>query len=141
MHLVEVQEELAAFETRGLQVIAVGQGTGEQAKSFCQQWGVAYPCLGDSRRNAYKVFALRRGNWWNVVLRGLLTKPVEAISLIAKADMKGAQLPSTDVLQLAGIAIIDQQGIVRGLHRAQSPEDMPPAREVAESAAQILAAV
>ncbi len=35
MHLVEVQEQIAAFEQRGLRVVAVGQGTGEQARSFC----------------------------------------------------------------------------------------------------------
>ena len=50
--------------------------------------------------------------------------------------MKGAQLDSTDVLQLGGIAIVDREGTLRGMHRAQSPEDMPPAREVANFAAQ-----
>ena len=139
MHLVEVQEQIAAFEQRGLRVVAVGQGTGEQARSFCDAWGVDYPCLGDVRRNGYKALELKRGNWWTVALRAVVTRPIEALSLIAKADMKGAQLDSTDVLQLGGICIVDSEGRLRGLHRCESPEDMPPAGEVAEFAARVLA--
>ena len=138
MHLVEVQEQLAEFEKRGLRVVAVGQGTGAEAKSFCEEWGVGYPCLGDVRRNGYQAFQLKRGNWWSVVLRGMLTRPIRTASLIAKADMKGARLMSTDVLQLGGICIVDGEGRLRGVHRAKSPEDMPPAEEVAAFAAQVL---
>ena len=140
MHLVEVQEHLAEFEKRGLQVAAVGQATGAEAQSFCQKWGVAYPCLGDARRQGYKALELSRGNWWNVVVRSALTRPVDTLSLIAKADMKGAQLASTDVLQLGGICIVDRDGILRGVHRAKSPEDMPPALEVAEFASRAVQA-
>jgi hypothetical protein len=138
MHLVEVQEQLGEFEKRGLRVVAVGQGTGEEAKSFCDGWGVTYPCLGDARRGGYKALELTRGNWWTVVLRGVVTRPFETAALIAKADMKGAQLDSTDVLQLGGIGIVDRDGTLRGIHRAESPEDMPPASEVAAFAAQAL---
>ena len=138
MHLVEVQEQLGEFEKRGLRVVAVGQGTGEEASSFCQEWGVEYPCLGDVRRSGYGALALTRGSWWTVVLRGMLTEPVKTVSLIAKADLKGAQLDSTDVLQLGGICVVDREGRLRGLHRAESPKDMPPAIEVAEFAGQVL---
>lgn len=134
MHLVEVQEQLGEFEKRGLRVVAIGQATGVEAQSFCQKWGVAYPCLGDTRRQGYEALELPRGNWWTVVLRGVLTRPIETLSLIAKADMKGSQLASTDVLQLGGICIVDREGRLRGVHRATSPEDMPPALEVAEFA-------
>jgi peroxiredoxin len=138
MHLVEVQEQLSEFESRGLRVVAVGQGTGEEAESFCKSWGVEYPCLGDVRRHGYKELELTRGNWWTVVLRGMVTRPVKSLSLIAKADMKGAQLDSSDVLQLGGICIVDREGMIRGLHRAESPEDMPDVRSVVEFAADVL---
>ncbi len=140
MHLVEVQEQLPEFERRGLQVVAVGQATGNEAQSFCQKWGVGYPCLGDARRQGYEALELSRGNWWNVVVRGILTRPINTLSLIAKADMKGAQLDSTDVLQLGGIGIVDRDGRLRGVHRAKSPEDMPPALEVAEFASRAVQA-
>jgi peroxiredoxin len=139
MHLVEVQEQMSVFEKRGLRVVAVGQATGEEASAFCEEWGVHYPCLGDPRRNGYKALGLRRGNLWNVVLRGVVTKPIQSVSLIAKTDMKGAQLDSTDVLQLGGIFIVDRTGTLRGRHRAASPEDMPPPGEVAEFATEVLA--
>jgi peroxiredoxin len=135
MHLVEVQDQLSEFEKRGLRVVAIGQGTGEEAHSFCAEWGVTYPCLGDTRRNSYKSLKLTRGSWWTVVARGLLTEPIESISLIAKADLKGAQLDSTDVLQLGGICVVDREGTMRAIHRAESPKDMPAPAEVAEFAA------
>ena len=138
MHLVEVQEQLFEFTQRGLRVVAIGQGSGDEAQSFCGDWGVTYPCLGDTRRSGYKALDLARGSWWTVMVRGLLTEPIESISLIAKADLKGAQLDSTDVLQLGGICVVDRAGRLRAIHRAESPKDMPPAGEVANFAERAL---
>ena len=127
---MEVQESLSEFERRGLRVIAIGQGTGEEARSFCNKWGVEYPCLGDPQREGYKALELGRGNWWTVALRSLVTQPIEAISQISKADMEGSRLKSTDVLQLGGVAIVDQHGTIRAIHRAETPQDMPSVDEV-----------
>jgi len=131
---VEVQQNLEKFESRGLRVVAIGQGTGAEAQSFCKKWGVEYPCLGDPQRRGYETLNLARGSWWTVVLRSLLTRPIETISRIASADMEGARLGSTDVLQLGGVAIVDQQGMVRAIHRAESPEDMPSSQEILDFA-------
>lgn len=127
---MEVQESLGRFEERGLRVIAIGQGTGAEARSFCDKWGVEYPCLGDPRRRAYEALDLGRGNWWTIGLRSLMTRPIETLRLTAQADMEGARLESSDVFQLGGVAIVDRNGTLRALHRAQSPEDMPSVEEV-----------
>ena len=131
---MEVQENLEKFQSRGLRVVAIGQGTGAEARSFCKKWGVEYPCLGDPQRQGYEALNLARGSWWTVALRSLLTRPVETISRIARADMGGARLESTDVLQLGGVAIVDQQGTLRAIHRAESPEDMPTSQEILDFA-------
>jgi len=127
---VEVQESLDEFEKRGLRVAAIGQGTGAEARSFCDKWGIEYPCLGDPQRRGYEALELTRGNWWTIAVRSLVTEPIEAIKLTAQADAKGARLKSTDVLQLGGVAIVDQHGMLRALHRAESPQDMPSVEEV-----------
>ena len=41
---------------------------------------------------------------------------------------------------MGGIAIVDREGTLRGVHRAKSPEDMPPALEVAEFASRAVQA-
>jgi len=127
---VEVQENLGEFEQRGLRVIAIGQGSADEARSFCDKWGVAYPCLGDPDRRGYEAMDLGRGNWWTLALRSLLTRPIETVKLTAQADVEGSRLASTDVFQLGGVVIIDREGTMRAIHRAQSPEDMPSVEEV-----------
>lgn len=120
-----MQEGLDDFEKRGVQVVAIGQGTGEQAAQFAEKWGVAIPILGDVRGAAYQAFGMLRGSWWTVVVRSLLTDPVETVRLIGQADMKGAALPAADVLRLPGVAIIEQGGRMRFLHKARETSDFP----------------
>jgi len=129
-HLVEVQEQRARFEERGLRVIAVGQGTGPEARSYCEKWGVDYPCLGDPGRRGYAALGLTRGNWWTILLRSLVTQPVQTVRKTLEADLEGARLEASDVFQLGGVALVDAQGTLRALHRAESPEDMPSVEEV-----------
>ena len=61
----------------------------------------------------------------------------ENIHLLSRIATEGI---STDVLQLGGICIVDRDGRLCGVHRAKSPEDMPPALEVAEFAARAVPA-
>lgn len=125
-----MQQSLGKFEERGLRVVAIGQATGAEARSFCDEWGVEYPCVGDPRRRGYRSLGFGRGGWWNIAVRSLVTNPIETVRLIGQADRRGAQLKSTDIFQLGGIAIVDRGGTVRALHRAQSPQDMPSVEEV-----------
>ena len=125
-----MQEGLDEFRSRGAEVIAVGQGTGEEASEFCGRFGATFPCVGDVDRSAYAAFGMTKGNWWSVVLKGTVTAPLETARLIAQADMQGTRLASTDVLQLGGVAILDAAGRLRGIHHAVDPKDMPSNAEI-----------
>ena len=130
MHLVQVQEEIDGFDKRGADVIAVGQGTGDEAGRFAEKWGVGLPILGDPSGRAYHAYGMLKGNLWSVVLRGMVTRPIESMLAIAKADFAGATLASSDVMRLGGVAIIAGDGRMRFLHRAEEPADIPSNAEV-----------
>jgi peroxiredoxin len=125
-----VQEELGAFEERGASVLAIGQGTGEQAADYADKWGIGFPILGDPKAAAYQGFGMLRGNWWTVLGRSLVTDPLETIRLTFQADMKGAALPAADVLRLPGLAIVAPGGTTRFLYKSQAPSDLPTNAEV-----------
>jgi hypothetical protein len=127
---VEVQSHHAEILARGARVVAVGQGTGEEAARFCHDLAVEFPCMGDPEKRAYRAFELSRDGWWNVTFKPFLEDPVLAWSRIRHASLKGSMMRHTDVLQLGGVAIVDRQGIVRFLHRSTRTDDLPDTADV-----------
>lgn len=125
-----MQADLGEFRRRNVAVVAIGQGTGEQAAHYCNRAQAGFPCLGDPARSGYRALGLARGSWWSVVLRALVTRPVDTLRQIAKADLAASRLEASDVLQLSGVAIVAQGGELRFLHVAESPEDIPANREI-----------
>ncbi len=118
------------FRARGVEVAAVGQGTGEEAARFCRGLGVESPCLGDPGRGAYRAFGLLRDGWWNVTAKPFLEDPGLAWRRIRNASLKGSLMRHTDVLQLGGVAIVDTQGVLRYLHVSRRTDDLPPMPDV-----------
>ncbi len=115
---------------RGVQVVAIGQGTGSQAGQFCEKWGVDFECLGDPDRESYRAYEIARGGWWGVLFKSLLSHPIRSIRLLLDGDRAGLRLEATDVLQLPGLAIVEAGGVVRARHVAHTSEDMPAPEEV-----------
>ena len=120
-----MQSELDGFRQRGASVVAVGQGTAEEAAHYCEKAGAEFPCIGDAGREAYRVLSLKRGSWWTVMLRSMLTKPLESFAQIRNADLAASQLAASDVLQLGGVAIVRRGGALSFLHVAEAPDDIP----------------
>jgi hypothetical protein len=125
-----VQEDITAFEHGDIDVVAIGQGRGSEATTFGERWGIRFPVLGDPSGKAYRAYGFARGNLWNVVLRGMVTRPIESMHAIARADLRGAMLRSSDVMRLGGVALVDRGGAIRCLHRAEEPADIPSNAEV-----------
>ncbi len=125
MHLVQVQEDIEGYRKRDAQVVAIGQGTGEQAAHYAKKWGIELPILGDVKGAAYQAYGMLRGTWWTVVMRSMIVDPITTVRLIAKADMSGAALPAADVLRMPGMAIVQRGGALRYMHRAEETKDMP----------------
>ena len=128
-----MQEDLTAFEHSDVDVVAIGQGRGTEAATFAERWGIHFPVLGDPSGEAYRAYGFTRGSLWSVMLRGMVTRPIESMQAIARADLRGAMLRSSDVMRLGGVAVVDRGGAIRFLHRAKEPADIP-------SSAQVLAA-
>jgi hypothetical protein len=128
-----VQGGLEDFRRRGAQLVAVGQGTEEEAGHHCAKYAAGFPCLGDPGRAGYRAFGLRRGSWWSVVVRPFFADTAESLRLIRRADLAASQLPSSDVLQMGGVAIVDRAGRLRFLHVAQTTADLPSNAEICEA--------
>jgi hypothetical protein len=120
-----MQQEYEALRARGAQLVAIGQGTAEEAQRFCRQLGVAYPCLGDPEKDSYRTFGLPRGG-----LREILFEPIragnQAVRRGHKVSVRGALMRHSDWFQLPGVAIVDRAGILRYLYRSRHSGDLPP---------------
>jgi peroxiredoxin len=127
---VEVQRHIGEFRALGADVVAIGQGTGEQAARFCRMLKTSYPCLGDPGKDAYRGFDLARDGWWNVTAKPFIEDPKLAFSRIASASLRGSLMRHSDVLQLGGVVILDRDGVVSYLHRATRSDDLPSAAEL-----------
>lgn len=125
-----MQRHHEEFAARGARVVAVAQGSGDEAARFCRRQGIAFACLGDPERAAYRRFALPRDSWWNVTAAPFLEDPALALRRIRQASLRGSLMHHSDVLQLGGVAVIDRGGVLRYLHRARRTDDYPPSSEL-----------
>jgi hypothetical protein len=126
-----MQRELDTVVAHGAQVVAIGQGTADEATRVCEQMGVTFPCLGDPHKTSYRAYDLPRGGW-----REILLDPIrdgnQAIKAGHRVSIRGSLMRHSDWFQLPGVAIVDRAGIVQYLHRARHSGDVPsPAAVVA----------
>lgn len=121
------REELAS---RGVAACAVSQGTGADAERFCGPLETGYPCYGDPGKLAYRAFGLGRVGFLRMLIQPFVENPGLAWRRLRAANLEGARLPHSDVQQLPGVALIDREGVVRYLHRAQQTDDLPGMDEV-----------
>jgi len=125
-----VQGALEEFQRRGARLVAVGQGTEDEAAHYCGKYAPGVPCLGDPDRSSYKALGLGRGKWWSMVVTPLWTDTRVAVQRIRRADLRASQLDASDVLQLGGVAIVDREGVLRFLHVAETTDDIPSNDEI-----------
>ena len=125
-----MQEHHADYKERGARVVAIGQGTGEEAAEICGALGADFSCYGDPGKRAYRAFQLPRASWWSVTAKPFFEDAALAYRRIRNASMKGSLMKHTDVLQLPGVAIVDAGGVVRYLHRSKKADDLTPTTEI-----------
>ena len=119
-----MQRELGAIADRGAQVVAIGQGTADEAGRICAQMGVDYPCLGDPEKASYRAYGLRRAGWREIILDPM-REGSEAMKKGYKVSIRGSLMRHSDWFQLPGVAIVDREGVLRYLHRARHSGDIP----------------
>jgi hypothetical protein len=120
-----MQRALAAVTAAGARLVAIGQGSADEAGRVCEQMGVEFPCLGDPGKASYRAYGLRRAGWCEIVLDPI-HEGSEAMRKGYRPSLRGSFMRYSDWFQLPGVAIVDRAGVVRYLHRARHAGDVPP---------------
>jgi AhpC/TSA antioxidant enzyme len=118
-YLAQVREAHAAIEALGVQVIAVGTGSPEQARRLMER-GTPFPCLVDPHAELYRVLGFGRVGWRTALDPATYTN-------YWRAWRRGARQGSItgDPRQLSGVAILDAQGRLRWRHASRTIGDYP----------------
>src|SRR5262245_39375390 len=119
-----MQRGLSAVTGLGAQVVAIGQGTADEAGRICAEMGVEYPCLGDPEKASYRAYGLHRAGWREIILDPM-REGSEAMKKGYRVSIRGSLMRHADWFQLPGVAIVDRTGIVRWLHQARHAGDLP----------------
>jgi len=98
----------------------VTMGNPEQTTNFWNTYRLPFPGLCDPQQRAYQTYSLPDGDIRLLAGPGILGKTFTAFFKhgVSKSIGSGLQMP--------GVFIIDQQGIVRYNHPYQSSADNPP---------------
>jgi hypothetical protein len=120
-----VQGRIGEFERRGVQVIAVGQGTGVEAAAAARRHGITYPCLGDPGHESYRTLGLGRTSLFGLTLAPFFEDPRGAFQNLRRADLAASANSRSDVRRLGGALLVDCTGRARFLHRSATTTDVP----------------
>ena len=120
-----MQGRLAEFESRGAQLLAVGQGTGAEAAAAAKRHRVSFPCLGDPGHASYRSLGLSRTGWFGLTLAPFLAAPREAFGNLKRADLRASANPRSDVRRLGGAMVVYASGRICFLHRSATTTDVP----------------
>jgi peroxiredoxin len=120
-----VQRRLEDFRERGAKVVAIGQGTGEEAQRIARMLKLTYPVYGDPGHDAYDALGFGRTGWIGLTLAPFLRDPSRALRSLGQADLRAAASPRSDVFRLGGAFVADRAGTIRFLHRSRAVTDVP----------------
>lgn len=120
-----MQRHLGEFETRGAQVVAIGQGTGAEAERMARRLRLGFPVLGDPDHDGYRAVGLGRTDLFGLTLKPFLESPAEAFRNLRQADLAASASPRSDVRRLGGALVVDRGGRIRFLHRSRTTTDVP----------------
>lgn len=107
------------LQNAGLAVVAIGQGTPEEAAWFRQQFRLPFPVFADPERQAYRAFGLGAARLTDVTKPSLL---IAAARTVASGIVPGRTMG--DRRQLPGTFIIDREGILRWARPARHAADL-----------------
>jgi hypothetical protein len=120
-----VQRTLGDFKQRGANVVAIGQGTGEEAARIARMLKLGFVCYGDPGHALYRALELGRTGVFGLTLAPFLGDPAGSLRNLARADLRAAANPRSDVFRLGGALVADRAGRIRFLHRSRTTTDVP----------------
>ena len=117
---MQLHRSRSQFEDMGFQVVLVGLGTPDQAEAFRKQFSLSFPIICDPEKKLYRIYGLGRSSVSRMVSPSVLLKGLKALS-------RGhtPSIPQGDVMQLAGVFLIDTAGHIRYAHYSKDPSDNP----------------
>jgi peroxiredoxin len=104
------------FEKAGARVVLVGMGTSAECSAFQKKFHVPFSMISDPDRALYRQFNLQRMSPMGVFSPTLALK---SIAVMARGYSVGK--PQGDVLQLAGVFVLDTNGRIIFSHRSDNP--------------------
>ncbi len=127
-----MREQLPEFETRGVALACVVQGTPEDTARFCGRHGLAQKCVPDPERESYRAMGLPNCKVRDIVFASpeMRRRRKEAFSAGHFPNIQGALLERSGWLQLPGAALVAHGGKILWLHRAKHVGDLPSAEEL-----------
>lgn len=126
-----MRDKLKEFETTGVRVACVVQGTAEETSRFCGRHGVDQFCVPDPEKQSYAAMGFPRASWKDLLTPGeYLRRLKEARDAGCSVDFSGAFKKNSDWLQLPGAALVARGGKILWLHRGTHPGDMPSVDEL-----------
>lgn len=124
--IARLKEELPQLVEAGARVVAICQGEAAEAAGFAERNALGIPLLCDPPRVAYDAFGLLEAAPSQIVFGlpdAFLLHDRETGAALQASRRGTPRVPVDSPWQLAGDAILDQQGRVRFIHRSQYCDD------------------
>jgi peroxiredoxin len=117
--VAQLRHRYADFQAAGTEVVVLGMGTPAQTRDFVEAQQLPFPLLSDPRRRSHRAYGVQRGS-----LRQLSFDPRIWVRGVQAARSGNTQTATIgDPAQLSGTFIVDRQGIIRFVERADLSSD------------------
>lgn len=119
--LADRREEI---ESRGAQLIAIGNGNAQWARAFIESENIDFPVFVDPSRQSYDAFGMKRGTSEVMTLKSLRHA--------ARAMSRGFRQSATrgDPVQIGGVVVFDASGEMIYTHLEEEAGDLADLDEV-----------
>ena len=132
VQIKELRNNAANLERAGLSVVIITPDRPSRARKFVEEYRIPFPVLTDFERNAYIAYGLTEGGLGEFITPRVARRGVEAV-----ATGNFIRRPGSNPRQLPGTAIVDRDGRLRHLHRAEDAADHLTSRDLIRLAQEI----
>src|SRR5437588_6652817 len=132
-HAVQLHRARKRFEKAGSRMVAIGQGTPEQAARFKEDQGVEIPLLVDPERVSYRAAGAKIATMYELLGPRVIARAV-AWTIASRWRLGSIAVhqgrPVDHPAQLGGVLVIARDGSIRYAHMSEDASDNPPVGEV-----------
>lgn len=115
-----MRDRFEEFTSRGVNVVAIGMGTPAMAADFKEQFRVPFQVLVDRTKESYRIPGLKRATVVDAVRPRVLLRGARSVF------RRGQGRPQQDPAQLGGAVVVDRNGTILFVHRADDAQDNVP---------------